>query len=85
MKADRFTKLLLALIVALLFVSLVVGLFPLHPAVAQKSGDGIGRYQISAWAAQTGKYGYHHSGYFIVDTVTGKVVDRHAEVHGIKD
>jgi hypothetical protein len=84
MKGDRFTKLLLALIVALLFISLVVGLFPLQQAVAQKSVEGIGRYQISAWAAQTGQYGFHHSGYFIVDTVTGKVVEERGEAHGIE-
>jgi hypothetical protein len=82
MKADRFTKLLLALIAALLFVSLFVGLFPLQPAVAQKSVDGIGRYQISAWAAQAGRYGHCCSGYFIIDTVTGEVVSQSLDFQG---
>lgn len=48
MKEDKFTKISLALIVALLLISTIVGLFPLQPAVAQKSGEEVGRYQISA-------------------------------------
>jgi hypothetical protein len=29
---------------------------------------------VSSWAAQTGD-GYHHHGYYIIDTATGSVVD----------
>ena len=44
--------------------------------------EGIGRYQIISWAAQTGNAGFHHSGYYILDTVTGEVVDQKLEMHG---
>jgi hypothetical protein len=46
--------------------------------------DKVKRYQISGWAAQIST-GYHHSGYYVVDTVTGKVVDRKSEAHSSKE
>jgi len=49
---------------------------------ATPQGD-IGRYQISSWAAYSGGM-VHHSGYYTIDTVTGKVVDRGHEIHGIE-
>jgi hypothetical protein len=44
----------------------------------------IGRYQISSWASYAGAR-VHHSGYYIIDTATGQVVDRGHEIHGIDD
>jgi hypothetical protein len=55
-----------------------------HPdsALAQGTGEQIGRYQISSWASYSGER-IHHSGYYVLDTVTGKVVDSEHEIHGI--
>ncbi len=78
MKPDTFTKIMLVVIAILLAANLLGGFFSTKPAVADK-GD-VGRYQIAAWAAQSGSYA-HHSGYYIVDTVTGKVVASKAEIH----
>jgi hypothetical protein len=51
-------------------------------ALAQGEPEQVGRYQISAWASYAGAR-VHHSGYFVLDTVSGKVVDSGHEVHGI--
>ena len=45
-------------------------------------GAEVGRYQISSWASYSGER-VHHSGYYIIDTTTGKVVERGHEIHGI--
>jgi hypothetical protein len=78
MKTDAVTKTFLLIITVLLFLNLVVGFLPVGIAAAQK-GE-IGRYQVSAWAAQAGSY-THHNGYYIIDTTTGKVTDSKSEVH----
>lgn len=80
MKSDRSTKLILVIIAVLLFLNLVSSLMPARPATAQHEAGPVNRYQISAWAAHSGAYG-HHAGYYVVDTVTGKVVDKKEEVH----
>jgi len=82
MKVDLFTKVLLSLIVVLLALNLVSNFFNARPAMALPENSQIGKYQISSWAASIGTYG-HHSGYFIVDTTTGKLFDSHEEVHDI--
>jgi len=46
-------------------------------------GAEVGRYQISSWASYAGER-VHHSGYYIIDTTAGKVVDRGHEIHGIQ-
>lgn len=83
MNKDILNKLLLGLIAALLLLNFLQGFIPAENAGAEKNGE-TGRYQISAWAAQTG-VGYHHSGYYVLDTVTGKVVDSKSEVHSSKE
>jgi len=80
MKTDSFTKVLLCIIAAMLFINLLYGFFEIRPAGAAKGNEDIGRYQVSAWAAQSGTY-THHNGYYIIDTTTGKVVDSKAEIH----
>ena len=40
-----------------------------------------GQYQVSAWASYSGAR-IHHSGYYVIDTVTGKIVDKGHEIHG---
>ncbi|MDA8077552.1 MAG: hypothetical protein M0Z79_01310 [Nitrospiraceae bacterium] len=82
MKTELFTKTMLVIIAVLLFLNLVSGLLPVRKAIAQQDAGPVNRYQISAWAASIGTYG-HHAGYFVVDTVTGKVVDKKEEVHTI--
>ena len=93
MKMDKFIKILLGLIAMLLLVNLISGFMASQPARAEQHiqemgryeisyNEGVGRYQISSWAAETGNAGYHHSGYFVLDTVTGEVVDQKMQVHG---
>ena len=62
---------------------LLAALLLLWPVVGTAVPDGgVGRYQISSWASYAGER-VHHSGYYIIDTATGKVVDRGHEIHGI--
>jgi len=82
MKSDLFTKVVLAAIAVLLFLNLFPGLFSTRPATAEPQADRVNRYQISAWASPIGTFG-HHSGYYVIDTVTGKLTDKHEEVHTI--
>lgn len=63
----------------MLFLNLAQAMFSSKPVIAQ-SQEAVGRYQITSWAAFGGGF-THHNGYYIVDTVTGKVVDKGAEVH----
>lgn len=84
MKADRLTKIVMFTIVALLLLNFLYGHFTLKEADAVKTDGEIGRYQVSSWAAQSGAY-THHSGYYIIDTTTGKLVDSKAEVHTAKE
>ncbi|GBE02389.1 hypothetical protein BMS3Bbin06_00989 [bacterium BMS3Bbin06] len=79
MKADILTKVLLIIGAVLLAANLVSGMLSSTPASAEQ-GSEIGRYQISAWSARASVY-THHSGYYIVDTTTGKVVASKSEVH----
>jgi len=78
MKVDIFTKALLILIVILLALNLLNGMLSNRTVSAAKVE--VGRYQIAAWAAQSGSY-THHSGYYVLDTVTGKIVASKSEVH----
>jgi hypothetical protein len=80
MKTDLFTKVVLSVIAVLLCMNLVSGLFSSRPATAEQANDTVNRYQISAWASSIGTFG-HHSGYYVIDSTTGKVVDKHEDVH----
>lgn len=82
MKTDLFTKVVLSAIAVLLCLNLLNGLFASRPATADQTGNTVNRYQISAWASSIGTYG-HHSGYYVLDTTTGKVVDKHEDIHTI--
>lgn len=82
MKTDLFTKVMLSVIAALLFLNLFSAVLSSRPATAEQTGGSINRYQISAWASSIGTYG-HHSGYYVVDTTTGKLVDKHEDIHTI--
>lgn len=64
-------------------VLLVAILFWWPQAGSAQPGAEVGRYQISSWASYSGER-VHHSGYYIIDTTTGKVVDRGHEIHGIQ-
>ncbi len=80
MKVDRFTKIILCITAILLFLNLAHSFLASKPALAVRGSEDIGRYQISAWGAQAGAT-VHHSGYYVLDTTTGKVVDSRMEVH----
>ena len=83
MKNDIFKKLMLSVIALLLLLNFFQGGILAQTAEADKNGE-AGRYQISAWASPAGARS-HHSGYYIVDTVTGKVVDKKSEVHSLTE
>lgn len=80
MKIDLWTKVALWIIAVMFFLNFFHGIFASRPALAVRESEGIGRYQISSWAAHSGGT-THHNGYYVLDTVTGKVVDREAEAH----
>jgi hypothetical protein len=80
MKTDRFTKVILCIIAALLLLNFANSFLASKPASAAPENDVVGRYQMSAWAAYGGAL-VQHNGYYVVDTLTGKIVDQHAEVH----
>jgi len=84
MKSNLFYKCMLSLIATLLLLNFMQGVFSSKPAMADNLSEKIGKYQISAWSAQSGPRS-HHSGYFVIDTTTGKVVDSKSEVHSIKE
>ena len=80
MKIDLWTKVALWVIAVMLVLNFAHSVFIARTAQAISNAEEVGRYQIASWAASTGGI-THHSGYYILDTVTGKVVDRLAEVH----
>jgi len=80
MKTDNYNKFFLFAIAVLLLMNFLQGAFSTNNAIAGNNNERVGRYQISAWAAQIST-GYHHSGYYVLDTVTGKVVASKSEVH----
>lgn len=60
-----------------------ITIFTMQPGRVHATSKGeVGRYQISSWAAYSGEK-VHHSGYYVVDTATGQIVDRGHEIHGI--
>ena len=80
MKTDNYNKFFLFIIAVLLLMNFLQGAFSTNNAIAENNNEKAGRYQISAWAAQIST-GYDHSGYYVLDTVTGKVVASKSEVH----
>lgn len=83
MERTKFVWVVAAIIILLTAggVFLATSVAP-NAAQAQGQQGEIGRYQISAWASYSGAR-VHHSGYYVLDTVTGKVVDQGHEIHGI--
>ncbi len=84
MTTDIFNKLFLIIITLLLLMNFLQGIVSTNNAIAENGNEKAGRYQISAWAAQIAT-GYHHSGYYVLDTATGKVVESKSEVHTSKE
>ncbi len=80
MNGDVMTKALLIIVAMVLGIALMYYGGSTQSATAQEDKMQIGRYQISAWAAQAGAR-THHAGYYVLDTVTGKIIDSGAEVH----
>ena len=84
MKVDLWTKVGLWVVAAMLFLNLVYNIFSSEQAMAVSESETIGRYQISSWAAHSEGV-TNHNGYYIIDTVTVKVVGERAETHGKRD
>ena len=74
---------ILTLLAGLIAGLLIAGSFPGSQWASEGDIGQIGRYQISSWGAYSGAE-VSHSGYYIVDTTTGRVVDRGNEIHGIE-
>lgn len=70
----------------LLFLNLAALILEPAMVFAQKDADPAarGRYQISSWAAYTGGTTCHY-GYYVVDTMSGKIVDKLLEEHKQSD
>jgi len=79
MKIDLWSKVALWVIAVMLVLNFAHHVFIARPAQAIGNAEQVGRYQITSWAATTGIA--HHNGYYILDTVSGKVVDKQVEVH----
>ena len=80
-RQNRWIIVWLAVLTLILLWDLSLRLTPAIRAEGTAPLSNIGRYQITCWAAQSGR-GYHHSGYYILDTTTGKIVDQGREAHG---
>ncbi len=70
-------------IVILLFLNLLTAFFEPGNVCAQKGTDTPGRYQISAWSSPSGGT-LHFAGYYVIDTATGKIVDKYSELLSTK-
>jgi hypothetical protein len=84
MKTDRMTKVLLGIVSILLLLNLLNSVLSSKPALAISEDEKKGRYQISAWAAQA-EGADVHTGYYVLDTATGKIVAIKAETPQFKD
>jgi len=80
MNIDRFTKVILCIVAVLLFLNFAQKLLDSKPVFAASENGTPGRYQISSWAAHGGGL-LIHEGYYVLDTTTGKVINRHSEIH----
>ena len=78
MKSNRIIKVLLGIVSVLLLLNLLNSFFSSKSALAVSEDEKKGRYQISAWAAQS-EGTLVHNGYYVLDTATGKVVASKAE------
>jgi hypothetical protein len=84
MKTDRITKIFLGIVSILLLLNLLNIALSSKPALAVSEDEKKGRYQISAWGTESTSAAVH-SGYYILDTATGKVVASKAETPSFKD
>jgi hypothetical protein len=84
MRVDRITKVLLGLVIALLLVNLLSSLFSSRPALATPGDDQKIRYMIAAWAVEP-QGTDPRSGYYVLDTFTGRVVTSKIDIHRIKE
>jgi hypothetical protein len=82
MKKNLLSTIALWAIVILFLVNLLVTVLDPKTASAQKDSSLslIGRYQISSWALSTGGTS-HYTGYYVIDTTTGKLLNKASEVH----
>lgn len=80
MKTNVLSTIGLWAIIILLFLNLFVTLFEPKTASAERDTNPSGRYQISSWALSTGGTS-HYTGYYVIDTATGKIFDKRSEVH----
>jgi hypothetical protein len=78
MEADGIRKIFLGIVSILLLINLLNSVLSSNPALAVTRDEEKGRYQISAWAVQAEGVKVH-SGYYVLDTATGKVVASKAE------
>jgi hypothetical protein len=80
MKTNQLTRILLGILAVLLCINLLNSLLSSKAALAVSGSQDRGRYQIAAWGFQA-QNSEPRSGYYILDTVTGKVVESKSEVY----
>ena len=80
MKIDRMTKVLLGMVSILFLFNLLNSFLCSKSALAVSEDEKKGRYQISAWGTEAESAAVR-SGYYILDTATGKVVASKMDVH----
>lgn len=80
MKTDGLTRALMGIIVVLLLMNLLNNIISSKSALATTESEQKGRYQIAAWGGQT-QNAEPRSGYYVLDTATGRVVASKTETH----
>ena len=58
MTNDRFTKILLSIVAAMLFINLLYAVFAVSRLGGQ-GGPGVAQYLLSSWSVQSGAHTYH--------------------------
>jgi len=80
MKKNYWNSIMVWFVGALPALNLVRVLVAPGTVQAERKDDVVGRYQITSYGTYSGGTTYQH-GYYIVDTVTGKIVDQKEDVH----
>ena len=77
MKRNVLTTCGVLAITILLMLNLATTIFQPDTVFAENK-NAIGRYQVSAWASPS-KGAIQFAGYYVIDTTTGKIVEKHSE------
>jgi len=83
MERNKLVWIVLAIIFLLSTGGAVIATNGTDPVITiEPEKENVGRYEIAAWGAHSGAR-LHASGYYVLDTATGKIVDKGHETYGI--